>query len=179
MIRILLLAILSLSLIGCGTFGRSEPVIIEKRISTIPVFHPPLPDGVGTLPVEWTVLTPKLMKEYLDDLDKGEAPVIVYYALTPQGYKALSENMAVLKRYIKESRAILAYYRKNLKRMAAPPEPENTPTSATITVPKPAPAAPAAVQTCRTFADYGFSSAVVTGKRIADWIKQVREFNGH
>jgi hypothetical protein len=31
--------------------------------------------------------------------------------------------MAVLKRYIKESRAILAYYRKNLKRMAPPPEP--------------------------------------------------------
>jgi hypothetical protein len=125
MIRTLLgVALVSIALTGCGGWGaRSEPVVIEQRISTIPVFHPPLPDGIGTLPVEWTVLTPKLMEEYLDDLDKGEAPVIVYYALTPQGYKALSENMAVLKRYIKESRAILAYYRKNLKRMAPPPEP--------------------------------------------------------
>jgi hypothetical protein len=85
------------------------------------------------------------MEEYLDDLDKGEAPVIVYYALTPQGYKALSENMAVLKRYIKESRAILAYYRKNLKRMAPPPEPV-PPKKAEA--PKPEPV----VEEARTFA---------------------------
>lgn len=143
-----IIPILILGLSGCAGFGKSEPVVIDQRVGTIPVFHPPLPDGVNTLPVEWTVLTPDEMAEYLKDLEDGKAPAKAWYAISPETYRALSENMAELKRYIKEARAVLRYYRENLKRMAPPPEPVSAAPAAT---PVPA-AATAPTEEARTFA---------------------------
>ncbi len=145
-----IIPILVLGLSGCAGFGKSEPVVIDQRVGTIPVFHPPLPDKVNTLPVEWTVLTPDLMAEYLKDLEDGKASARAWYSISPETYRALSENMAELKRYIKEARNVLRYYRENLKRMAPPPEPVPVKKAE---APKPAaPAAAAPTEEARTFA---------------------------
>lgn len=113
--KVILLALI-LSLGGCALFGTKPvpPVQVEKRIQPIPVFHPPLPEGVTWQQVEWKVLTPETMAEYLKDLEKGNAPVTAWYALTPEGYRALSENVADIQRFINQSNALLIYYRENL-----------------------------------------------------------------
>ena len=100
-----LLLILSLALSGCSMFGREylpdvkavEVVNVQKKAV---VYHPPLPSKVRTKPVEWKVLTPAVMVEYLDDLEKGEAPTNVYYGVSPRVYEILSLNMAEIIRYI-------------------------------------------------------------------------------
>lgn len=102
---------------GCSLFGGTkpaDPVKVENRVRPIPVFHPPLPEGVTWQEVKWKVLTPETMREYLNDLENGEAPVLAFYALTPEGYRALSENVADIQRYIQQSNALLVYYRENL-----------------------------------------------------------------
>lgn len=107
----------ALALTACGSFGRKslvDPVIIEKRVIGIPVFHPPLPDPIELRDFKWKVLTPAILKQYLKDLEDGKAPVMVWYGLTPNGYQAMSENIAVLKKLIKEQRAIIMYYRENI-----------------------------------------------------------------
>ena len=86
-----------------------EVVTITKPAA---VYHPPLPNKVNTKPVEWTVLTPTIMSEYLTDLEKGEAPTNVYYGISPTGYENLSINMAELKRYIRQVLSIVDYYKK-------------------------------------------------------------------
>lgn len=111
--------VLSLILLlgGCGLFGGTKPVPpvkVEKRVQPIPVFHPPLPEGVTWQQVEWTVLTPETMAQYIEDLQNGEAPPMAFYALTPEGYRALSENVADIQRFINQSNALLIYYRENL-----------------------------------------------------------------
>ena len=63
------------------------------------------------MPVEWKVLTPDTMKEYLDDLNKGEAPSQAFYGLPNKGYENLSNNMAEVKRYIRQTLSIIEYYR--------------------------------------------------------------------
>lgn len=111
-----LLLILSLVLSGCSMFGREyvpdvkavEVVNVQKKAV---VYHPPLPSKVRTKPVEWKVLTPAVMDEYLDDLEKGEAPTNVYYGVSPTGYENLSLNMAEIKRYIKQVLSIVNYYK--------------------------------------------------------------------
>ena len=111
-----LLLILSLALSGCSMFGREylpdvkavEVVNVQKKAV---VYHPPLPSKVRTKPVEWKVLTPAVMDEYLDDLEKGEAPTNVYYGVSPTGYENLSLNMAEIKRYIKQVLSIVNYYK--------------------------------------------------------------------
>lgn len=114
--KLILIVLLMFSLSGCSLFQtKSEPVVIENRTASIPVFHPPLPDGVVLGDIKWKVLTPDIMAEYLKDLKAGNAPVNVYYGLTPKAYEILATNISDLKRYIIHQQSIIRYYRKNLK----------------------------------------------------------------
>ena len=99
---------------GCTTAFRPpevrpvEVVTIEKPA---PMYHPPLPTRIKSMPVEWKILTPDTMEEYLNDLKAGEAPVNAWYSLTTKGYENISNNMAQIQRYIKQVLSIVEYYR--------------------------------------------------------------------
>ena len=87
-----------------------EVVTIEKPA---PLYHPPLPMGINVLPVQWKILTPDTMEEYIEELKAGEAPVNAWYSLNTKGYENLSNNMAQIQRYIREVISIIEYYREN------------------------------------------------------------------
>ena len=116
-LRILLILLL-VTCNGCTLLGNDpyvpevKPVEVVTITKPAAVYHPPLPNKVNTKPVEWTVLTPAIMSEYLTDLEKGEAPTNVYYGISPTGYENLSVNMAELKRYIRQVLSIVDYYQK-------------------------------------------------------------------
>ena len=111
----LLLILLLVS--GCSIFGSSRdipevaPVEVVTVVKKAPTYHPPLPNEIDPVPVEWTVLNPELMQDYLDDLNEGNAPTNVWYALTTKGYENLSTNMAEVKRYLRQVLSILKYYK--------------------------------------------------------------------
>ncbi len=102
---------------GCSILGSSrdipevKPVEVVTVVKKAPTYHPPLPNQIDPDPVEWTVLNPELMQEYLDDLNEGNAPTNAWYALTTKGYENLSTNMAEVKRYLRQVLSILKYYR--------------------------------------------------------------------
>ena len=102
---------------GCSILGSKRdipevaPVEVVTVVKKAPTYHPPLPNQIDPVPVEWTVLNPELMQEYLDDLNEGNAPTNVWYALTTKGYENLSTNMAEVKRYLRQTLSILKYYR--------------------------------------------------------------------
>jgi hypothetical protein len=110
---ILLLILLS----GCSFMGSSRftpPEVRPVEVVTIekpaPLYHPPLPLAVKGVPVEWKILTPDTMEEYLIDLKAGEAPMNAWYSLTAKGYENLSNNMAQIQRYIQQVLSIIEYY---------------------------------------------------------------------
>lgn len=121
-LRVLAVLPLLLLLAACGT-SPVKPIIVEQRVEAIPVFHPPLPDPIELQNIKWKVLTPEIMKQYLQDLEEGKAPIEIWYGLTPSGYEALAENIAILKKYIKSQQAIILYYRENLKQTVPPSNP--------------------------------------------------------
>ena len=103
-------------LTGCSwlspqTRAPAQPVEVVKIEIPAPVYHPVLPSKIKTMPVQWTVLTPEIMQEYVQDLEAGEAPVNVWYALTTKGYENLSQNMAEVQRYIRQVLNIVDYYK--------------------------------------------------------------------
>jgi len=62
-------------------------------------------------PVEWVVVTPQNIEFILDSLDEsGNEQVLI--ALTPNDYERLSIDIAELRRYINNQRAILIRYQK-------------------------------------------------------------------
>lgn len=112
--------LLLLLVVGCSkTTVPVAPIKITAEEVTIPVFHPPLPDAIVWRDFEWKVLTPDRMAELLDSIDRGEEPAMAYYSLTTEQYEVLTLNMAEIKQFLKQQRAIIDYYRQNVKRMAA------------------------------------------------------------
>ncbi|HAT63118.1 MAG TPA: hypothetical protein DCS66_00755 [Flavobacteriaceae bacterium] len=115
--KILKILTLTALLSGCSlldsrfTPPEVKPVEIVTIEKAAPVYHPPLPNQITAMPVEWRVLTPDTMAEYLADLEKGEAPAQAYYGLTNKGYENLSNNMGEVKRYIRQLLSINKYYR--------------------------------------------------------------------
>lgn len=111
-LRLLLITLLALS--GCSTLREYIPEVKPVEVVQIQkkqaIYHPPLPNQVKTKPVEWSVLTPQIMEEYLSDLEKGQASTNVYYGVSPTGYENLSLNMAEVKRYIRQMLSIINYY---------------------------------------------------------------------
>jgi len=112
-----------LCLTGCSTlgglFGRTlaVPEVAPVEVVTItepaPMYHPPLPESVSPAEIEWTVLNPSVMREYIDNYDEGNAPALAYYALTAQTYENLANNLADIRRYIRQTLNIIKYYRDN------------------------------------------------------------------
>tara|TARA_R110000796_G_C14384570_1_gene415652 strand:+ start:144 stop:518 length:375 start_codon:yes stop_codon:yes gene_type:complete len=102
---------------GCSTLGVIQDLIPAKpvEVNTIslpaPMYHPPLPMEIQAVGVEWKVLTPEIMEEYLKLVQEGKAPAVAYYALTTPQYENLSMNMAEIKRYTKNILSIVEYYR--------------------------------------------------------------------
>jgi hypothetical protein len=115
--KLLLINIIFLS--GCSTYGNlfDPPEPKQVEIITVqepaPIYHPPLPEAVSPAEIKWKILNPETMREYITDYDKGDAPAVAYYSLTAQGYENLSNNIADIKRYIRQNLAIIEYYRDN------------------------------------------------------------------
>ena len=113
--KILLTASLIIVMAGCSLFPiggtRTKPVEgvnIEERP---PMFHPPLPMEMQLVAVDWEILTPEILQEYLKLVEEGKAPRQAYYALTTKDYENISNNMAEIRRYTRDILAIVEYYR--------------------------------------------------------------------
>lgn len=108
---------------GCSTlgglFGRTPavpevaPVEIVTVVEPAAMYHPPLPEGVNPAEIEWIVLNPSVMREYIENYDEGNAPAVAYYGLTSQAYENLANNLTDIRRYIRQSLNIIKYYRDN------------------------------------------------------------------
>ena len=112
MIKIVLIVSLALIASGCSMIQtKAKPVAVTTIAKQQPMYHPPLPMEVQIDPVEWEIMTPERMEEYLANLEKGEAPKRAYYTLSSKEYEHLSMDMADITRYIKEVLGIIKFYR--------------------------------------------------------------------
>ena len=109
--KILIISLTSLFVFGGCTLLPKTPVQVKTIAKPAPLYHPPLLSEIEILPINWKVVTPELMEEYLELFKKGEAPAVPYYSLTTQQYENLSSNVADITRYIENILSIIKYYR--------------------------------------------------------------------
>ena len=108
----LLLISLAVILASCSTFQQAvKPVQVKTIAERPPIYHPPLPYPMSLTDVDWEVLTPTTMQEYLDNLETGNAPPRAFYSLSAREYENLSMDMAEITRYTKDILSIIKYYR--------------------------------------------------------------------
>jgi len=119
----LLILLLLLLINGCTSFSlfgekrvksmapETKPVEVVTVARTAPIYHPPLPEPIESATVEWRILSPDIMQQYLQNLEAGEEPRIAYYGLTSQGYENLSMTMGEVTRYLEQILHIVGYYK--------------------------------------------------------------------
>ena len=103
--------VIALSSCSALPLMQSKPVEVVTIAEPMPMYHPPLPMEVQLVDIDWEILTPELMQEYLNQIDNGSSPETAYYSLTSKDYENLSMNMAEVKRYIRDTLSIVEFYR--------------------------------------------------------------------
>jgi len=109
--RNLILISLSVALASCSMLQSVKPVQVKTISERSPIYHPPLPYRMSLSKVDWEVMTPTTMQEYLDNLQSGNAPKRAFYSLSSKEYENLSMDMAEITRYTKDILNIIKYYR--------------------------------------------------------------------
>jgi hypothetical protein len=108
----LLLISLSLMMASCSLMQSSiKPVQVKSIAERPPMYHPPLPYPMSLSEVDWEIITPELMEQYLQNLENGDAPRRAYYSLSSKEYENLSMDMAEITRWSKDILSIIKYYR--------------------------------------------------------------------
>jgi len=105
---ILISLCLLMTVTACSLMGEKvvEKPVISNRPT--PVFIEPQP--IEQMPMEWIVITETNILNKLDEAKKTENGFI-YIALTPEGYTNLSINVAEMRRYILQLKAIISAYK--------------------------------------------------------------------
>ena len=116
--------ILALSLVsGCSWMPSIEwgddPEIIppEPQIVTVTekvplrIYQPPLPQEIDLLNVNFFVITEENYDEKKKEIEKILDGNFVVFALTPDGYEKMAENFQEVRRYVRQQKELILYYR--------------------------------------------------------------------
>jgi len=72
------------------------------------------PKGLSLFDVEWYVVTPENFDEFRERFEKENGD-FVFYAVSVPGYENMSLNLAELRRYLEQQKALIVYYEEQLK----------------------------------------------------------------
>ena len=102
---------------GCS-FMQKEPLPIPEPIiktvteyKTLEIYQPPLPKKIDLQDVEFFVITEKNLEEQIERIRKMQDGTFVLFGMTPQDYENMAYNLQELRRYIRQQKEIIIYYR--------------------------------------------------------------------
>ena len=101
------------------SWGPKEQQIIqpEPQIVTVTekvplrIYQPPLPAEIDLLNVNFFVITEENLQEQIKKIEKMLDGNFVVFALTPDGYEKMAENFQEVRRYVRQQKELIIYYR--------------------------------------------------------------------
>lgn len=115
--KILTTLIVSLTLIsfmGCSTTPEPRPIpqvkVITQEVET-EIYHPPLPQEVRLEDIRWIVITKDNLDEQIVEAEKLLGGEFVVFAMIPTDYENFAWNIQELRRFIRQQKEIILYYR--------------------------------------------------------------------
>lgn len=100
------------SLLPTVDFTPPPPVKVITEEVKIDIYQPPLPNEIGLENVEWFVITKNNWDESVAKVENLLGGDFVVMALTPKGYENMAYNLQEIRRYIRQQKEIILYYRK-------------------------------------------------------------------
>ena len=99
---------------GCATI---EPEVVVKTdyvVKDIPI--QPQPKPLTLHRVKFYAVTPENLEEFLQTFEE-ESGVTVFFAMSVPDYENMSLNVAELRRYINQQKAVILYYEDSINTM--------------------------------------------------------------
>ena len=83
---------------------------MEKKVP-LRIYQPPLPAEIDLLNVNFFVITEENLQEKIKEIEKILDGNFVVFALTPDGYEKMAENFQEVRRYVRQQKELILYYR--------------------------------------------------------------------
>jgi hypothetical protein len=101
---------------GCSVlptvdFTPPPPVKVITEAVKVDIYQPPLPQEITMQDVTWFVITKENYKESVKKVEELTAGEFVVIALTPTGYESMAYNLQEIRRFIRQQKEIILYYR--------------------------------------------------------------------
>jgi hypothetical protein len=99
---------------GCASV---EPTVVVKTdyvVKDIPI--QPRPKAMNLHRVKFYAVTPENMEEFLERFEE-ESGTTVFFAMSVPDYENMSMNVAELRRYINQQKALIVYYEESIETM--------------------------------------------------------------
>ena len=102
---------------GCSVLPKVDftpppPVKVITEEVKMEIYQPPLPQEIKMEDVNWFVITKNNYEESIQKVEKLLGGEFVVFALTPTGYEAMAYNLQEIRRFIRQQKEIILYYRK-------------------------------------------------------------------
>ena len=89
-----------------------EPQIVTVTEKVpLRIYQPPLPQEIDLLNVNFFVITEENYEEKKKEIEKILDGNFVVFALTPDGYEKMAENFQEVRRYVRQQKELIIYYR--------------------------------------------------------------------
>ena len=108
----LIIALTTSILVGCA--GKERITILSEPIQPVPLNTPQVRE-LDLSKIEWFVVTPENIEEVFAKL-QDQRKDIVLFALTDDGYKAMSLNFAQIRELLAQQQAIIKAYKEYYNR---------------------------------------------------------------
>lgn len=112
---------------GCSTlsfFGNKpeKEIVVQTKLveRRIPLQSLPKPVTLGD--PTFYVVTEETFDEFINKLKKETGDTWVFYAMSVQSYETLALNVAEIRRYLEQQKAIIVYYENSITESVKKPE---------------------------------------------------------
>ena len=101
---------------GCSVLPKVDftpppPIKVITEEVKMEIYQPPLPQEIKMEDVNWFVITKNNYEESIQKVEKLLGGEFVVFALTPTGYEAMAYNLQEIRRFIRQQKEIILYYR--------------------------------------------------------------------
>ena len=96
---------------SCSLIPSKKEVSITTKAIERTIIQPVMPREIDLKEPYWYVVSDKNIDEFLARIEKDQGQ-LVFFAMSVPDYEIMAYNMQELKRYIRELKEVVVYYRK-------------------------------------------------------------------
>ena len=102
---------------GCASLPKFDftpppPVKVITEEIPIEIYQPPLPQQITLQDVNWFIITKENWEESIQNVEELLGGELVVFGLTPPDYESMAYNLQEIRRFIRQQKEIILYYRK-------------------------------------------------------------------